>query len=155
MKALTVCGFVLMAAVPAAAQQPTEAQTSAIRSACRGDYMNVCGSVPTGGPASLACLQQHAGSVSPGCQQALAALGGTGAPAPGGMAPSSPPAAAPPPMSPREEVQVLRSACRYDYARFCRGIQPGGGRVIACLYANGPSLTPGCHAAVMSLRAPH
>ena len=59
--------------VSSAAQQPTPAQATAIRSACRTDYMAHCASVPTGGAAALQCLQQHAAQVSPSCQQALQA----------------------------------------------------------------------------------
>ena len=44
----------------ASAQQPTSAQASAIRSACRADYQANCAGVPTGGEAALACLQQNA-----------------------------------------------------------------------------------------------
>jgi hypothetical protein len=65
----------LLALAPAApAQQPTQAQISAVRSACRGDYMANCSGVPTGGQAALKCLQQHAASVSAGCRNALAPL---------------------------------------------------------------------------------
>jgi hypothetical protein len=53
------------------AQQPTDAQISAIRSACRGDYHSVCADVPTGGKPALQCLQQHADAVSNGCREAL------------------------------------------------------------------------------------
>jgi hypothetical protein len=61
---------------PSFAQQPTAAQTSAIRQSCRGDYEAVCAGVPTGGQAALACLTQHAAQTSPACQQALRAVGG-------------------------------------------------------------------------------
>ncbi|HTU02815.1 MAG TPA: hypothetical protein VMG58_13395, partial [Candidatus Sulfotelmatobacter sp.] len=64
----------------AAAQQPTPAQLGAIRAACRADYEPNCAGVPTGGAAALECLQSHAASTSPACQQALSAIGG-GAPA--------------------------------------------------------------------------
>jgi hypothetical protein len=63
-------------AAPALAQQPTSAQAGAIRQACRSDYQAHCASVPTGGSAALACLQQNAASLSPGCQQAVKAVGG-------------------------------------------------------------------------------
>src|SRR4051812_1686250 len=80
---------------PAAAQQPNPSQASAIRSSCRGDYQAHCAGVPTGGQASLACLQQNMASLSPNCRQAVGAVGGgasqspaagaaAGAAAPGG-----------------------------------------------------------------------
>src|SRR4051794_8052899 len=53
------------------AQQPTQAQANAIRQNCRSDYMRHCSDVPTGGAASLACLEEHAAQVSGACRQAL------------------------------------------------------------------------------------
>ena len=44
------------AATAAPAQQPSSAQISAIRSACRSDYPKVCAGVPTGGAPALQCL---------------------------------------------------------------------------------------------------
>jgi hypothetical protein len=66
---------------PGVAQQPaqaapTQGQVAAIRQACRADYQAHCASVPTGGSAALACLQQNAQSLSAPCQQALGAVGG-------------------------------------------------------------------------------
>ena len=92
--------FLLLASVPAVAQQPTSAQASAIRSACRGDYQANCAGVPTGGAAALQCLQQNAAKTSPGCQQALQAVSGASAAAP---KPAAPAGAAPPaaPAAPR------------------------------------------------------
>src|ERR1700722_17656235 len=61
-------------AVPAFSQAPTDAQRSAIRSACRSDYQAHCASIPPGGAASLQCLQQNMSSLSPGCQGAVRAV---------------------------------------------------------------------------------
>ena len=66
----------------AAAQQPTPAQVSAIRAACRADYEANCAGVPTGGAAALECLQAHVANTSPACQQALSAVGGGAATVP-------------------------------------------------------------------------
>ena len=78
--------------------QPSQSQISAIRQACRSDYMQVCASVPTGGPAALHCLQQNASRVSPGCGEAVAAMSRAAAPAePAAMAETASPA--PPPGS--------------------------------------------------------
>jgi hypothetical protein len=85
----------IVAMQPAFAQPPTSAQASAIRAACRADYQANCAGVPTGGQAALACLEQNAARTSPGCQQALAAVGGATA-APTAAAARSPAAAAAP-----------------------------------------------------------
>lgn len=154
--ALALLGLVLSAG-PGLAQQPTQAQASAIRSACRGDYQSVCANVPTGGQAALQCLQQHASQVSAGCQQALAALSGAQNQAPMSAPQPTPAASAslaplPPlrPMTPREEARVLRADCGGDYQRFCPGVRPGGGRVLSCLRAHGPQLSQQCHSVLLA-----
>src|SRR5271156_7055868 len=147
----------------ASAQQPSQAQISAVRSSCRSDYMAHCSSVPSGGKASLACLQKNIASLSPGCKTAVDAIGGgqgaaptpaqpAAAPAesaPTVSAPSAPAATAPvtaapvyPAMSPRQELRILRWSCGPDIRALCGGVPLGGGRVAACLRANGPSLSP-------------
>ncbi|WP_048859593.1 cysteine rich repeat-containing protein, partial [Acidisphaera rubrifaciens] len=47
---------------------------------------------------------------------------------------------------------ALREACGADFQTFCPGVRPGGGRVIACLHAHGPDLSPGCQQALRQLR---
>ena len=76
----TVCRTHAPTAMPALAQQPTSAQASAIRQACRADFQSQCPGVPTGGPAALACLQQPRRQLSPPCQQALSAAAGAAMP---------------------------------------------------------------------------
>ena len=143
----------------AAAKQPSSAQTSAIRSACRSDYPKVCAGVPTGGAPALQCLEKNKAKLSPACEQAVAAVSGGGAaPAAGtapatAAAPAGAPAAAAPaapavivlrPMRPREELFVLRSACGADVRSICGGVAPGGGRIVQCLATNAASLSPAC-----------
>lgn len=49
----------------------------------------------------------------------------------------------------RAEARALMQACRPDYASLCSGVQPGGGRVIACLRAQDSGrLTPACRDAL-------
>ena len=133
------------AAASPAANKPSSAQVSAIRSACRSDYMKVCAGVPTGGAASLQCLEKNKAKLSAGCEKAVAAAGG-GAPAAAATAPA---AAAPAvivlrPMRPREELFVLRSACGGDVRALCAGIPIGGGRILQCLATQAASLSPAC-----------
>lgn len=144
------------AAASSTAKQPSSAQVTAIRSACRSDYQKVCAGVPTGGAPALQCLEKNKSKVSAGCQKAVAAVsGGAATPAAGGAAPATEatanPAAAPAapvlvlrPMLPREELFVLRSACGADVRALCAGVAPGGGRLMQCLAAQSASLSPGC-----------
>jgi len=151
---LSVIASVLIALCgPALAQQPTQAQANAIRQACRADYQTHCSNVPTGGSAALSCLQQNASSLSPGCQTALGAVSHGSAAAAG--AASAPPAVAPapaPPMSRRQELAQMRQACGPDYRAYCRGVQPGGGRALACLQDHADSLSHQCRSALMAAR---
>jgi len=144
------------AAAAAPAGQPSSAQVSAIRSACRSDYPKVCAGVPTGGAPALQCLEKNKAKLSAGCEKAVSAASGGGAAAPAaGAAPAAAgaaTAAAPAaptvivlrPMRPREELFVLRSACGADVRTICGGVQPGGGRIVQCLATNAAQLSPAC-----------
>jgi hypothetical protein len=143
------------AAAARAAGQPSSAQISAIRSACRSDYPKVCAGVPTGGAPALQCLEKNKAKLSTGCETAVSAASGGGAPAAGaapaaaGAATAAAPAATPTvivlrPMRPREELLVLRSACGADVRSICGGVQPGGGRIVQCLATNAAQLSPAC-----------
>jgi hypothetical protein len=143
------------AAATAAAGQPTSAQITVIRSACRSDYPKVCAGVPTGGAPALQCLEKNKAKLSAGCGKAVSAAGGGGATAAApaaGAAPAGASAAAPAapavivlrPMRPREELFVLRSACGADVRSICGGVAPGGGRILQCLATNAAQLSPAC-----------
>ena len=146
------------AAAAAPAGQPSSAQISAIRSACRSDYPKVCAGVPTGGAPALQCLEKNKAKLSAGCEKAVSAASGGGAtaaapaagaaPAAAGAAAAAAPAAPTVivlrPMRPREELFVLRSACGADVRSICGGVQPGGGRIVQCLATNAAQLSPAC-----------
>jgi hypothetical protein len=164
----------------AAVAQPTQAQAAAIRSACPADYQTYCAGVPTGGAQSLDCLKKNVAKLSSACQTAVNAATGTAAapPASGGTgqaAPSggttgqstSPPAqtgsqtaSTPPPASsatlplltPRQEIFLVRNACRADVRKLCGGVPLGGGRVIECLELRKSSLSQRCVAAIATVR---
>ena len=131
--------------------KPTAAQTAAIRSACRSDFMANCSGVQPGGPAALQCLQSNVTKLSQACRTAIAAVGGTSS----GAAPSPATAEAPTaaPLRPRgfiplpNRLVVLR-ICRTDVVALCGGTPPGGGQIIDCLAANARALSPDCYAAV-------
>jgi hypothetical protein len=170
---------VLMLTAPAGAQQPSQAQISAIRSSCASDYRAHCAGVPTGGMPALNCLRQNVEKLSPACQTAVNAVGGGASPSAASPPAASPPAASPGspagapsaspaegavarptapaarafrPLTPRQEIAALRGACGPDYRALCAGVPPGGGRVIACFRQNAASLSPGCQALLMAAR---
>jgi len=77
------------------------AQQSAVRSACRSDFMAHCSKINPNSPAAMACLQRNAAALSPRCRAAVGAASG-GAPA-GPQAQPRPPSA--PPASPPAGAQ--------------------------------------------------
>jgi hypothetical protein len=48
----------------------------------------------------------------------------------------------------RAQAQALMQVCRGDYNRLCNGVQPGGGRILACLEGNAGQLSPACKQAM-------
>ncbi len=135
------------------AQQPSQAQASAIKQSCRADYQANCSSVPAGGRASLQCLQQHLSNLSLACQSAVNEASGGGSAHSPADASQAPPAEAPPVMSPRQEAALMRRSCGADFHAYCRGVPLGGGRGLACLAANQSRLSPSCSNALAEARA--
>ncbi len=50
------------------------------------------------------------------------------------------------------EKQAVRQACRDDFKTYCAGVQPGGGRIAACLQQNFDKLSPGCRDALKAAK---
>lgn len=53
----------------------------------------------------------------------------------------------------KDRAAIVREACRADYARFCDGVRPGGGRILACFEAHAADLSPDCRKAIEAVRA--
>ena len=139
---------------PAAAvitKKPTPQQQSAIRAACRSDFISHCSGVTPGGAAALQCLQRNTSSLSGGCRSALAAISGGGSAPAAAAGEAAAPATAPigpmPMLRPREALAIVR-ICGADKEVFCSGIPLGGGRVLRCLAENAANVTPSCRAAL-------
>ena len=47
---------------------------------------------------------------------------------------------------------AVREACTADFKTLCSDVQPGGGRVVACLKQNADKLSPGCRSAMASAK---
>ena len=150
---------------PSEAQKPSPEQISAVRAACRSDFMAHCRGVQPGSAEALQCLQQNGSQLSGPCRGAVAAIGGGAPPAenksaaPGAAPPGAPgpgvgPGPPPGPMPmlrPGEAFYVMR-ICSPDRRRLCGDVPPGGGRIIACLAENAPNLSPDCAAALAAAR---
>jgi len=135
---------------PAAAAAPTAAQQNAIKQACRFDFMAKCAGVTPGGKDALACLQRNASTLSGGCKQAVAAIGGAPAAAPAATAAATPAEAAAPAPTP-EQLKAVKFTCRGDFQRYCRGVQPGGAEAMGCLQSNAARLTPDCKTSLAAI----
>ncbi|MGY8704340.1 cysteine rich repeat-containing protein [Bradyrhizobium sp. 18BD] len=163
-------------ATGAFAQAPTEAQKSAIRSACRSDFIAHCSSVTPGGVEAYQCLQSHMSSLSSGCQTAVRAVEPASAPkteaAPAKSEPAKSEAAKPEPAkteaAPAAEpkpaaaapkaaaakqpssaqIATVKSACRADYPKVCASVPPGGAPALECLEKNKARVSPACEKAV-------
>lgn len=135
----------------AATAAPTAAQQAAIKQACTSDFMAKCRGVQPGGKDALACLQKNAGGLSANCKQAVSAIpGAAAAPMPVATAPAeaAPAAPAAPHQATIVDAAVMLRACKMDLVRHCRGVQPGGGRALACLTANQSDLSIRCKTAM-------
>lgn len=101
-------------ATPVFAQAPTDAQKSAIRSACRSDFMTHCSSVTPGGVEAYQCLKKNVSSLSSGCQSAVRAVEPAAAPtieaAPAAPKTEAAPKVEPTPAAPKAAAPSVPSA---------------------------------------------
>jgi hypothetical protein len=51
----------------------------------------------------------------------------------------------------RQEMLALKRNCGADYHRFCKDVEQGGGRAIACLVAHRPQLSTICQTTLQTL----
>ncbi len=166
-------------ATSAFAQAPTEAQKSAIRSACRLDFMAHCSSVTPGGVEAYQCLQKNLSSLSSGCQTAVRAVEPKSEPKTEAAPPKSEPAksepakteaapaaepaakpaatATPKAAAPKQpssaQVSAIKSACRSDYPKVCASVPPGGAPALECLEKNKAKVSAACAKAVSAASA--
>jgi hypothetical protein len=139
-----------------AAQQPTEEQRAAIRSACRADFTANCSGVEPGTKAALMCLVSNETKLSPACRTAVSAIAAQPAaphhatPAAADPAPQPPPKAAAEGRA-QDQLSAVRQACTLnDMLAHCSWIKPESPEILLCLQANSAALSPACRAAVGS-----
>ncbi|HEX4385364.1 MAG TPA: cysteine rich repeat-containing protein [Myxococcales bacterium] len=96
---------------------------------CKDDVQKLCPNTKPG-PDRMACMRAHKAEVSPECKKLYEQMqeykqegmqkGRGGA------------------------MKEARAACQSDMEKFCQGVQPGEGRVIACLQQHQADLSPAC-----------
>ena len=173
---LKICGSFLLGSLlivpvfaPVAAQQPTEAEREAIRSACRSDFMTHCASVQPGGKEALECLLQNDSMLSAPCKSAVSAVAPNVEPKPESepkpepksepksesvtkeSAPKAPVAGASKAAATQaqdDQIKAIRRACTLDdFMAHCSWISPSSPEVVLCLKANAAGLSPACRSA--------
>src|SRR6185436_17850478 len=118
---------------------------------CQSDFMSRCSGVQPGGADALRCLQRNSAQLSPNCQRAVAALGGS-APAAATVATAAPAAAPTLASAPTPEQQnAIKVTCRGDFMSNCRGVTPGGPEALACLQRNAARLSPNCRTSLAAI----
>jgi len=87
---------------------------------CAADVKRLCGDVKPGQGAIAKCMKAREAEVSPACREGMKARA--------------------------EKAERVREECKADAEKFCKGIAPGGGRILSCLKSRQPELQPACAA---------
>ena len=109
-------------------------QIEKLEKSCVKDIKKYCANVTPGEGRMVYCMQAHEDKISPGCAYDLsdAALAMQTA---------------------GEVLKEAVNACRADIAGVCGKVQPGQGRVAACLIANRTAVAKGCADAIQKVEA--
>ncbi len=94
---------------------------------CRADLAKFCPQATAGGGQIAACLETNKAQLSAPCQEHVAKM--------------------------TELLQEVDKACEEDIHAYCPGVQPGGGRVAACLKQYVSSLSFRCKVKLAEARA--
>ena len=95
--------------------------------ACKADAERLCKDIPPGGGRIITCLKSHESDLSPACKERMAAG--------------------------KARMERVKEACKPDVEKFCQGIKPGEGRIVACLKSHDSELAPACRQVVERVEA--
>ena len=87
---------------------------------CAADAKKFCGDVQPGGGRIAKCMKSHEAELSPACRSEIKRV--------------------------EARVEQVREECNADAKKFCQGIRPGQGRILACLKSHEAELAPACAA---------
>ncbi len=110
-----------------------------VMTACASEISRYCADVSKGRGRISACLMSQMGRLGAACRPEVRAVARSRL-TPGYVRKALNPAFRAP----------LPEACAASAARFCRGMRPGGGRVLACLYARSDRVPKACSAAAQA-----
>ena len=94
---------------------------------CKADLAKFCPDAKPGGGKVAACLKTNAAQLSPSCKERVAQM--------------------------KEALKEVQAACEEDIHFLCAGIEPGGGRIAACLKQSANEVSPGCKARIAEAKA--
>jgi hypothetical protein len=87
---------------------------------CAEDAKKFCGDEKPGGGRIARCMKRHEAELAPACQAEMKKA--------------------------EERIEQVKAECKADAQKFCKGIRPGGGRILACLKSHQSELAPACAA---------
>lgn len=87
---------------------------------CAEDAKKFCGDVKPGGGRVVKCMKSHESALSPACQAEMKRA--------------------------EQRAEQVKQECKADAQKFCKGIKPGGGRILSCLKSHESELAPACAA---------
>ena len=85
---------------------------------CAEDAKKLCANVQRGQGAIAKCMREHQSELSPACQSEIKTR--------------------------EARARKVRDECKGDVEKFCKGVAPGGGRIVSCLRARETELAPAC-----------
>ena len=85
---------------------------------CAEEIAKYCKEVKPGGGRILDCLDEHQKDLSVSCKKKL--------------------------QESKERLMKAQQACTGDMEKFCKDVQPGGGRILKCLREHTQELSPAC-----------
>ena len=87
---------------------------------CAEDAKKFCGDMKPGGGRVARCMKSHEAELSPACQDQMKKA--------------------------EQRLKEFSDECKADAEKFCKGIRPGSGRILACLKSHQSELAPACAA---------
>lgn len=97
--------------------------------ACKADAERLCKDILPGGGRVIGCLKSHESDLSPACKERMAAG--------------------------KARMERVKEACKPDVEKFCQGVNPGEGRIAACLKSHDSELAPACRQVVDRVETAH
>jgi len=119
-KAMVSIAFAMLAAALATGALAQEGKARKGEGPCAEDAKKFCGNERPGGGRIAKCMKSHEAELSPACQSAMKEA--------------------------EQKLQEFSDACKPDAEKFCKGIRPGQGRILACLKSHQSDLAPACAA---------